>query len=497
MTIPDTHHKSCARLCVLLALLLFSLSPASIRANETADSTSNNFVVAPYLQLGDRPSLTDPESLTLLWQTIDSKDNWSVQVKDDGARRWKSQAAPKVQSVELPGNGPRCFFTGQLTGLAPGKPFDYRLLRNDAPVFEAHAQARKAASQPYRFVVVGDCGTNSAPQRQVANQIYSAKPDFVMVPGDIVYNNGRLSEYMHRYFPIYNSEQATPDKGAPLIRSTVFVAAAGNHDIDVMGRVVARDLDLFPDGLGYFYLWSQPLNGPPLVSGQANTPKLIGLESHQSRFLKLAGPRYPRMANFSFDYGNAHIVVLDANQYMDWLDPKLRTWLEDDLASANNAKWRFVCFHQPGFNSDLGHFIEQRMRLLSDIFERQKVDVVFNGHTHNYQRSYPLHFVPAKRERAKPGEQINAVPGTWTLDRAFDGVTNTHPDGVLYIVSGAGGAGLTGTYQAGNQSTWQEFTFKFIAPPHSFTTCDVNDKTLIVRQLSADGDELDRFTITK
>lgn len=496
MKIPSSNRKLPVRLLVFFTGAILLLSLESAIASETTPVKGDHFLVAPYLQLGDNPALTNPESLTLLWQTVDNQDNWSIQVRADGAQRWKDQSQPKQQTVELPGNVARRFFTGKLSGLAPGKPFDYRVLRNNLPVFESRTQSRKTASQDYHFVVFGDCGTNSAPQRQLANQVFKLQPDFVLIPGDIVYNNGRLNEYMLRYFPIYNNDLASPATGAPLIRSTVFMAAPGNHDIDVMGRVVARDLDLFPDGMGYFYLWSQPLNGPPLSNGQENTPRLLGVESHQNRFLKLAGDRYPRMANFSFDYGNAHIVVLDANQYMDWLDPKLQAWLESDLSSARTAKWRFVCFHQPGFNSDLGHFAEQRMRLLSDIFERQKVDVVFSGHTHNYQRSYPLHFVPAPHEH-RSGEQTNAVPGTWTLDRTFDGISHTKPDGVIYLISGAGGAGLTGTYQTGNPSTWQEFTFKFIAPPHSFTACDVNDNTLVVRQLSADGDELDRFTISK
>ena len=37
------------------------------------------------------------------------------------------------------------------------------------------------------------------------------------------------------------------------------------------------------------------------------------------------------------------------------------------------------------------------MRLLAPMLEAGKVDVVFNGHVHNYQRSYPLRFVPDKQ----------------------------------------------------------------------------------------------------
>ena len=48
------------------------------------------------------------------------------------------------------------------------------------------------------------------------------------------------------------------------------------------------------------------------------------------------------MTNFSFDYGNAHYLVLDANAYMDWTDEKLRAWLEEDLKTASQATWRIA-----------------------------------------------------------------------------------------------------------------------------------------------------------
>ena len=61
--------------------------------------------------------------------------------------------------------------------------------------------------------------------------------------------------------------------------------------------------------------------------------------------------RGPRMANFSFNYGNAHWTVLDANATVDWTNRELQEWVANDLAAAKDATWRFVSFHQPGFNS--------------------------------------------------------------------------------------------------------------------------------------------------
>jgi acid phosphatase type 7 len=131
------------------------------------------------------------------------------------------------------------------------------------------------------------------------------------------------------------------------------------------------------------------------------------------------------------------------------------------------------------------------MRRMAEVFEAGGVDVVFNGHVHNYQRSYPLRFVPAKDGE---GER---VAGQWTLDKSFDGRANTRPRGVIYLVTGAGGAGLYNPEQTDDPASWQEFTYKFLAKVHSLTVADVNGSTLTVRQVSAGGEEIDRFIVTK
>jgi len=84
-------------------------------------------------------------------------------------------------------------------------------------------------------------------------------------------------------------------------------------------------------------------------------------------------------------------------------------------------------FHHPGFSSSLDHFEQEQMRLLSPIFEKGKVDVVFNGHVHNYQRSFPMRFAPIKNGTLLVGGKDNktirgrVVVGPWKLDHAFDG----------------------------------------------------------------------------
>ena len=108
------------------------------------------------------------------------------------------------------------------------------------------------------------------------------------------------------------------------------------------------------------------------------------------------------------------------------------------------------------------------MRLLAEVFEAGRVDVVFSGHVHNYQRTYPLRFTTEKDKYGKPIRDQNKVPGRWQLDKVFDGRSRTRPEGVIYIVTGAGGNTLYNPEQENDPGSWQSFTYKFISKVHTF-----------------------------
>ena len=469
-------------------LFLLTLQYVIAQDNKNEDV----FIVKPYLQIGRTPASS---TLQLLWQASD-KAGWSVEYKTTANSTWKKTEAPKSRRVAVAGTDPSYIYNASLIHLMPGSTFNYRVLQNAKVVFTSEAKAPKSATQPYRFVVFGDIGAGTLEQKPLAYRAFLSKPDLVVVPGDIIYDIGLISEYTTKFWPIYNADNAD-EAGAPLMRSVPFVSVPGNHDTYI------RDLDRFPDGLAYFIFWDQPLNGPAGKEGGPLVPKLKASELNRKNFIEAAGKTYPRMANYSFNYGNAHWTFLDANAYVDWNDKGLTKWLIKDLASAKNAAWRFVVFHQPGFSSSRIHFDEQQMRILSPVFEAGKVDVVFNGHVHNYQRSFPLRFVPGKQTPVSVGENENkiiigrAVDGRWTLDKSFNGKINTSPNGIIYIVTGAGGQSLYNPEQNNDPASWQEFTDKFISNVHSLTVADVKGKTLTIQQLSADGKELDRFKIVK
>jgi 3',5'-cyclic AMP phosphodiesterase CpdA len=458
--------------------LAFFLTVLSLPAQDA-------FVVAPYVQLGDNPQLQAREQLTILWHTADRDQNWSAEFKDSSGE-WVTAEARLLRTLRHPSR--HRIYAATLQNLEPGAEVPYRILLDTQPVFEAQARARKSASQPYRFAVMGDIAQGTRNQRAIAHQLYEKKPDFLAIPGDIVYGSGRASEYRRKYFPVYNAAKSDPATGAPLLRSTLTIAVPGNHD------VASRNLRFRPDGLAYFYYWSQPRNGPcrDRDGDPSCATPLFGSSSRIEAFLETTQGQFPQMASFSFDYGNSHWTVIDSNSYVNWGDPKLLEWLRNDLASASKATWRFVLLHHPPFSSSRHHASQQRMRYLAPIFEKGGVSIAFAGHVHNYQRSHPLTFVP--------NEAIfndARVEGKWVIDTEFDGKDRTKPSGILYLVTGAGGASLYDRSQQSRPDTWEPFTKEFISTVNSFTLVDVDGSKLHLTQVDVSGKVIDEFTLTK
>jgi predicted phosphodiesterase len=465
---------------VLVLNLFFALSAQEV------------FYTKPYLQIGYNAA---PDALTLVWHTTDFNANWTVEYSNNKVD-WKKSNDIQSNTVSIVGTTSHKVIKSTMEGLTQGGIFTYRVLKNNIIVFTAEGHAPKSSKQAYQFVVFGDIGAETKDQKQLALRAYLEKPDFVVVPGDIVYEAGLISEYRKKFWPVYNADTANAN-GAPIMRSVPFLAAVGNHDAD------SRDLDKTPDALAYYMYWVQPLNGPLGAEGGAIVPILKGSEINKNAFTNAAGKAYPRMTNFSYNYGNAHWTFLDADTYVDWTNKELTDWVSNDLASSKDAIWHFVVFHHPGFNSSVEHFEQQQMRLLAPVFEKGKVDVVFNGHVHNYQRSFPMTFAPVKQGvllmGGKDGKTIRGrvVTGKWTLDKQFDGKKITKPNGVIYIVTGAGGQELYNPEQEKDADSWQHFTCKFISTVHSLTIAKVSGNKLVIQQKSQDGKIVDALTITK
>ena len=81
----------------------------------------------------------------------------------------------------------------------------------------------------------------------------------------------------------------------------------------------------------------------------------------------------------------------------------------------------------------------QKMRIVADIFEEEKVAIVFSGFHHSYQRTHPLRFKLNAKVLGTVTVCDTVLPRTFQLDRKFDGAKVTHPEGVIYLTTGGGG----------------------------------------------------------
>ena len=182
------------------------------------------------------------------------------------------------------------------------------------------------------------------------------------------------------------------------------------------------------------------------------------------------------------------------------IDPAWHEWIRRDLRDSR-ARWKIAAFHHPGFQSAATHWNDQRTRLLAPVLEEGGVDIVFAGHVHNYQRSKPLRFQPADPAPTNPG---GPVRGTFQLDEAFDGDRRTSAEGIVYIVTGGGGAGLypmgpkdAPATPAVDPDSAAPLIVKSMADRRSFSLIELDSKKLVLRQIDENGGEVDRITLSK
>jgi uncharacterized repeat protein (TIGR01451 family) len=319
------------------------------------------------------------------------------------------------------------------------------------------------------------------------------RPDFALNTGDNVYIDGSDSNYHDVWFPTWNSDTDSNELGAPFIRSIPLYIVAGNHDVGSTGvtaNLLAASPPTIPgtagpgpfggnisggDALAYFNNYYFPLNGPSGVdiqhhfTGDASTAtnfffsyngnsytSPLAIDALRASTNVDTGRGWKRQidhqSNYSFDYGNVHIVFLDANPHLfdnqlpspaTYAAPPsfpftaypsvLSDWLIRDLDSSNQL-WKIVVFHQPAFSSGNATLRNDQMRTIAKLLEDHAVNMVFNGHEHNYQRSLPLRALSTVASSPSPNG-----PAAVAVDEIFDGITHTVPDGVLYFVEGAGG----------------------------------------------------------
>ncbi|TWT45946.1 Alkaline phosphatase precursor [Phycisphaerae bacterium RAS1] len=371
----------------------------------------------------------DGDQATLIWYT-NRHVHCDVRAGDSGA---------PLQRAEVDGTRHRI----RLTGLPRDKDQRYEVLCESRVLHKAALKSVQPAATAFGFIVFGDSGRGSSEQYRLAQRMEElagsdARVKFLLHTGDLVYGAGQRSDYRDRFFAPYRR----------LIDRLCFWPSLGNHDVSEPNPAQA-----------YREVFELPENGP------------AGLTPEE---------------NYWFDFGSARIVVADTNLAEAELAARVAPWMASAFAAAPHAiRWRFAVFHHPPYT--VGPHVKDESRpgierVMVPAIQAAGVDIVFCGHDHLYQRTRPLwNGVPTGQEA------VSSAPAPAAGERGAEG------RGVVYIVSGAGGAKL---YEAAPAASRPAYFEKVIDNIHSFTHVAIDGATLHLRQISVNGEILDDVTMS-
>ncbi len=319
--------------------------------------SAQSIVRGPYLQ---RPTA---DGVTIRWRT-DTPTDSQVQY---------AAASDTTKFLAKVDNAATTEHEIVLTGLPRDAKYFYKIGTNQKIFSQNHDQFFTTApaadtKRPIRFWAMGDFGDQgalyAANQRQVRDQFLAKKNgpvDLWVWLGDNAYCCGTQSEYQTQVFDFY---------GGGLFGNMPILPSPGNHEY-LATTSAANHQDR---NVPYYEIVTVPTQGE---SG--------GLPSGTEAY-------------YAVNYGNIHFVSLDSYGYDEgkypFSDPNSPQykWLDKDLA-ANTALWTIVFFHHPPYtkrshDSDGEAELRVIREGLVPLFDKHKVDLVLNGHSHVYERSY-------------------------------------------------------------------------------------------------------------
>ena len=309
-----------------------------------------------------------------------------------------------------------------LIGLAPSTTYTYDVLLGG--VSATGGDDRLTTAPPpgtgsVSFIAFGDSGSGTRAQHRLAELMIDDSAanrwDLALHTGDVVYPKGTYALLHQRFFDIY----------APWLRRRPAFMSFGNHE------------DYALKGKPYFDLFVLPENG--------------------------ANPAFPahRERYYSFDYGPVHFIALDTQPNPGWQQQV--DWLVRDLESTSQP-WRIAFFHRPAFGSNAFSSAPDIQPALRPVFERFGVQLVLQGHEHDYARGAPW------REGAASHQAV------------------------IYIVTGGGGAGLNDPRPGPWLADWAS-AFHFLRGTASDCT-PTGSCELQLEAIGQDGAPLDAFTLS-
>ncbi|WKV07550.1 fibronectin type III domain-containing protein [Thermoanaerobacterium sp. CMT5567-10] len=403
------------------------ISPTSIFADSKTAGATN---------LPDHITLTwtqDPTTTqTITWRTDTTVNSGQVQYGKDPSLKDAKTIDATVQkfSSDL---GDMNIHSATLTDLEPGTKYYYRVGygNNFSSIYSFTTEAKDTNS--FKFLIFGDSQSGIAtdpqygPWKTTIQNAFNANKDakFFINVGDLV-EIGQMYAHWNNWF----------DAAKSVIDTIPEMPVEGNHETYQSANYnSAKPKD-------FVSLFPVPQNGPDGLKGQV----------------------------YSFDYGNAHIVMLDSQEDEeegvsgDILESQ-KAWLDKDLSSTNKT-WKIVFFHKTPYYNKATRSNEQIKAVFQPIIDKYHVDVVFNGHDHGYSRTYPI----------KNGQYVKSPA-----------------DGTVYIVTGRSGNKY---YPDLSQKVWDAFFYDPQDQPN-YIVATINGNTLTIKAVKQDGTPIDTYSITK
>jgi predicted phosphodiesterase len=223
-----------------------------------------------------------------------------------------------------------------VTGLSPSRRYAFTVEAGGARE-RGEIVTAPLAHEAFSFIVWGDTRSGDEIHRELCARLALETPDFIIHTGDLVPAGADLASWQ-TFFDIERE----------LMRAVPVYPVMGNHDYQGVAR---RDENF----RRYFSL-------PP----DSPNPE-----------------RY-----YAFSWGNSRLIVLDTTEPSFSLAEQT-LWLEEQLAAAAasaEVSHIFVTMHHPLYSTATHGPLAGARLAWAPLLERYRVDLVFAGHDHVYER---------------------------------------------------------------------------------------------------------------
>jgi hypothetical protein len=184
----------------------------------------------------------------------------------------------------------------------------------------------------------------------------------------------------------------------------------------------------------------------------------------------------------SFNYQNVHFIAM-STEVPFHVGSEQYKFIKSDLAATStnsSINWIIVYFHNPMYSSPNRVIPNNISRdIYHPLFDKYGVDLILQGHNHNYQRSYPLKY--------NPSNSSNPIITTTEKNKYND------PTGAIFVIVGTGGQSL---YQLDGRYS---FTVMQYTLTYGFLNIDIANDGLTMKAAfyANDGTLKDQFKINK